>query len=193
MFKNPNRKQWVKSLNCHFTGTAIQVVNEYKKRFSTLLAIVCVYSVRSESLQSRDCGLPGSSVHGILQAKILERVTISFSRKSYWPRDGNCISCMGRRILYRWATPKQGCKKKWDHGQERALRNEKQMLCVGFLHLTAASEDWEPPRDRNPVLLPCSLSQPRALPEKRKLLFPSASLSVPHLLGAGGWGSGRDS
>ena len=118
-----------------------------------------------------DCSLPGSSVHGISQAKILGRVTISFSRKSYWPRDGNCISWMGRRILYRWATPKQDCKKKWDHGQERALRNGKQMLCVGFLHLTAASEDWEPPRDRNPVLLPCSLSQPRALPEKRKMHF----------------------
>ena len=82
VFKNPNRKQWAKSLNCHFTGTAIQVVNEYKKRFSTLLAIVCVYSVRSESLQSGGCGLPGSSVHGILQAKILQRVAISFSRGS---------------------------------------------------------------------------------------------------------------
>ena len=30
----------------------------------------------------RDCSLPGSSVHGILQATILERVAISFSRGS---------------------------------------------------------------------------------------------------------------
>ena len=49
VFKNPNPKQWAKGLNCHFTGTAIQVINEYKKRFSTLLAIVCVLSVRSDS------------------------------------------------------------------------------------------------------------------------------------------------
>ena len=34
-----------------------------------------------------DCNLPGSSVHGILQARILEWVAISFSRGSSWPRD----------------------------------------------------------------------------------------------------------
>ena len=53
---------------------------------------------------SMDCRLPGSSVHGILQARILEWVVISFSRGSSWPRDWtcvSCISCIGRRILYR--------------------------------------------------------------------------------------------
>ena len=34
-----------------------------------------------------DCSPPGSSVHGILQARILEWVTISFSRESSQPRD----------------------------------------------------------------------------------------------------------
>ena len=34
-----------------------------------------------------DCSLPGSSVHGILQARILEWVTIPFSRRSSQPRD----------------------------------------------------------------------------------------------------------
>ena len=33
-----------------------------------------------------DCSLPGSSVHGILQARILEWVAIPFSRASSWPR-----------------------------------------------------------------------------------------------------------
>ena len=33
-----------------------------------------------------DCSPPGSSVHGILQARILERVAISFSRGSFQPR-----------------------------------------------------------------------------------------------------------
>ena len=34
-----------------------------------------------------DCSSPGSSVHGIPQARILERVVIPFSRGSSWPRD----------------------------------------------------------------------------------------------------------
>ena len=39
-----------------------------------------------------DCSLPGSSVHGILQARILEWVVIPFSRGSSWPRDRTWIS-----------------------------------------------------------------------------------------------------
>ena len=49
---------------------------------------------------SMDCSLPGSSVHGILQARILEWVAISFTRGSSWPRDRTCVSCIGRQILY---------------------------------------------------------------------------------------------
>ena len=47
---------------------------------------------------------PGSSVHGIFQARILEWVAISFSRGSLWPRYQTCVSCIGRQILYHWAT-----------------------------------------------------------------------------------------
>ena len=39
----------------------------------------------SNSCNPMDCSLPGSSVHGILQARILERVTISFSKGSSCP------------------------------------------------------------------------------------------------------------
>ena len=46
-----------------------------------------------------DCNLPGSSVHGILQARILERVAISFFRGSSQLRDQTHISCIGRWIL----------------------------------------------------------------------------------------------
>ena len=35
-----------------------------------------------------DCSPPGFSVHGILQARMLERVAIPFSRRSSWCRDG---------------------------------------------------------------------------------------------------------
>ena len=40
-----------------------------------------------------DCGSPGSSIHGIFQARILQWVTISFSRGSSWPRDPTEVSC----------------------------------------------------------------------------------------------------
>ena len=46
----------------------------------------------------------GSSVRGISQARILESVSISFSRGSSQPRDWIPISCIGRQILYHWAT-----------------------------------------------------------------------------------------
>ena len=41
-----------------------------------------------------DCSPPISSVHGILQARILERVAISFSKGSCKPRDQTCILCL---------------------------------------------------------------------------------------------------
>ena len=47
-----------------------------------------------------DYSPPGSSIHGILQARILEWVTISSSRGSSQPRDWTCISYFGRQILY---------------------------------------------------------------------------------------------
>ena len=48
-----------------------------------------------------DCSPPGSSVHEILQAGILEWVVISFSRGSSQSSDQTCASCNGRWILYR--------------------------------------------------------------------------------------------
>ena len=48
--------------------------------------------------------LPGSSVHGIFQARILEQVPISYSRGSSWARNWTCVSCFGSQILYHWGT-----------------------------------------------------------------------------------------
>ena len=50
-----------------------------------------------------ECGPPGSSVHEILQAKILEWVAMPSFRGSAWPRNGTTISylsCTGSRALY---------------------------------------------------------------------------------------------
>ena len=51
-----------------------------------------------------DCGLPGSSIQGILQARILEWVAISFSRGSSQPRDQIQVSCIGGRRFNLWDT-----------------------------------------------------------------------------------------
>ena len=47
-----------------------------------------------------DCSPSGPSVHGILQARILEWVAISFSRGSSQPKDQTHISYISRQILY---------------------------------------------------------------------------------------------
>ena len=49
---------------------------------------------------------PGSSVHGVLKRRILQWVAISFCRGSSRSRDRTYISCIGRKILYHWATRK---------------------------------------------------------------------------------------
>ena len=51
-----------------------------------------------------DCSPPGSSLHGILQARVLEWVALSFFRGSSQPRDQTCVSFIGRQILYQWVT-----------------------------------------------------------------------------------------
>ena len=49
-----------------------------------------------------DCSLPGSSVHGILQARILEWVAIPFSRASSQPKDWTQVSCISGRFSTVW-------------------------------------------------------------------------------------------
>ena len=73
------------------------------------LIIVCVCVLVAQSCPSlcdpMDCSSPGSAVHGILQARILEQVT--YSRGFSCPRDQthvSRVSCIGSWILYHWAT-----------------------------------------------------------------------------------------
>ena len=53
---------------------------------------------------SIDCRPPGSSVHGILQERILEWVAIPFSRGSSWLRNRTRVSCITGRVFILWAT-----------------------------------------------------------------------------------------
>ena len=51
-----------------------------------------------------DCNPPGSSVYGILQARIREWVAIPFSRGSFQPRDQTQVSSVADRFFTVWAT-----------------------------------------------------------------------------------------
>ena len=67
---------------------------------------VCTQSCLSLCIPM-DCSPPGSSLHRIFQARILEQFAISYARGSLWCRDqtwGACDSCIGRQILYHWAS-----------------------------------------------------------------------------------------
>ena len=51
-----------------------------------------------------DCNLSDSSVHGILQTRMLEWIAISFFRGSSWHRDWSQVSCIAGRYFTIWAT-----------------------------------------------------------------------------------------
>ena len=71
-----------------------------------------IYGNKLDNLEEMDrflekcslSSLPGSSVHGILQARILEWVAMPSSRGSSQPRDWTWISCIAGRFFIMWAT-----------------------------------------------------------------------------------------
>ena len=74
--------------------------------FSSAAAAAAAKSLQScpTLCDPTDGSPPGSPVPGILQARTLEWVAISFSRGSSWRRDWTHVFCIGRRALYHWAT-----------------------------------------------------------------------------------------
>ena len=61
---------------------------------------VCVHAQSCPTLcDPMACNLPGSSVHGILQARILAWVAIPFSKGSFQPRDWTWVSCIASRFF----------------------------------------------------------------------------------------------
>ena len=101
---------WFLFVCCLFTqglnkaSTYLNVSYYPKSRITMILVLKELwwfYCTESESEVSQlcpalcdpmDCSLPGFSVHGIFQARILEWVAISFSRGSSWPRDWTQVS-----------------------------------------------------------------------------------------------------
>ena len=75
----------------------------------------------------RDCSLPGSSVHGILRARILEWVTMPSSRGSCWPRFWthiSYVSCIGRWVLYHLCHLGSPCKTINSHNKKVLKQSE---------------------------------------------------------------------
>ena len=75
--------------------------------FRVFVIVFCCYCMHAQSCPTvcdpMDYSPPGSSVHGILQARILEWVTMLSCRGSSQPWDQTCvssISCIGRQVIY---------------------------------------------------------------------------------------------
>ena len=86
-------KGWILGRRNNWSESNVLVgVNQVKKEVlvSQLCPILC---------DPMDYSLPGSSVHGILQARLLEWVAISFSRRSSWPRNRTWIVRIAGRFL----------------------------------------------------------------------------------------------
>ena len=75
------------------------------------------------SLRLLDCSPPGSSVHGIFHARMLEWVAVASSRGSPWPRGQTHISyvfCLFRWVLYGWYHLRSPmfCSSPWKQGRK---------------------------------------------------------------------------
>ena len=99
-------------------GRVLSTLKNFLLKFSCFTVLLSCAVQQSESAlldaqscltlcDPMDCSPPGSSVHGIFLARILEWVAIYYARGSSRPRDRthvSCVSCIVRQILYPWAT-----------------------------------------------------------------------------------------
>ena len=73
--------------------------NDFCLLFFSCVSSMCIFllCMLSQSRQTLcdplDCSPPGSSIHGIFQARIMEWGAISSPRRSSWPKDQTCFSC----------------------------------------------------------------------------------------------------
>ena len=70
---------------------SVVLQNAHHIRFASVCSVAQLCLTLFDHL---DCNLPGSSLHGIFQARILDWVAISFSGGSSGPRDQTCVSCL---------------------------------------------------------------------------------------------------
>ena len=104
-FQEMKTSEKPKVLSCVF----ISLLPSKREMFHSELCMLHAQSLLSclTLCDPMDCSPPGSSVHGILQARILEWVARSSFRGSSQSRNQtcvSCISCFGRQVLYCGAT-----------------------------------------------------------------------------------------
>ena len=76
--------------------TALDLTILWRQDFQGLVLVTQLCLILYSSM---DFTLPGFSVHGISQARILEWVAISFYRESFPPRDQTWVSCIAGRFF----------------------------------------------------------------------------------------------
>ena len=81
--------RWITKTFLSGNSKVFKVISQESWQWSDLSLCMCAKLLQSylTLCNIMDCSLPGSSVHGILQARILEWVAIAFSRGSSKPRD----------------------------------------------------------------------------------------------------------
>ena len=82
--------EWVKYKRSNSQYLSVNEFHQLHNFHIQVYVCVCVLSCVWLFVTPKDCSPPGSSAHGISQARILEWVAISFSRGSFWPRDWTC-------------------------------------------------------------------------------------------------------
>ena len=102
-----------------------------------------------------NCSPPGSSVHGILQARIMEWVAIAFSRGSSWPRGQTRVSHIAGKFVTIWATRETWLTRGTNSEESEAyeLLDRRLWLCTSRLvdrgmHVCSLTGAW-----RCPILL----------------------------------------
>ena len=108
----------------------------------------------SDSYNPTDCSLPGSSLHGISQARILEWVAISFSKEFSWPWNQTLVSCIAGGFFTDWTTreletPRNGSS--WGRQWKESF------------YLASVTKNWAVSAQQQKwwirkLLLPCDLS-----------------------------------
>ena len=95
-------KSWTQLSNFHFHRTHSIIPHSINNPWVNLLRCCCHLVIQpcSTLCDPKDCSLPGFSVQGISQARILESIAIAFCRGSFRSRERTCISCIGRQVHY---------------------------------------------------------------------------------------------
>ena len=115
-----------------------------------------------------DCSPPGSSIHGISQARILEWVSMSFSKGSSWPRHRTRISCVGRQILNQWAPGEA-------HWPLCPLIKEQSQVCVVAVFVLVMTCLLR-------ILVPQAGNEPRLQQWKQQIITPGPPGNCPPTL-----------